>query len=523
MPLLAVCLGSFMLLVDVTVVNVALPDMAVDLGASFTALQWVFDVYAIALAALLLGAGALADRHGHRNVYVGGLLLFALSSLCSGLAPGPSALIVARGFQGVGAAAMFATTISLINASYEGRDRGFAFGVWGAVNGAAAAVGPIVGGLLTQGLTWRWIFFINLPVSAAALAISLAVLPRAAGRQGARIDLSGIAAFTIAAAALTYGLTHASVAGWTATSTLGLFALALLAAIAFVVIQLRGTHPIIDLGLLRRPAFSGTMIAALVLSFAAFGVAPYLSLWLQSVNGMSPIGTGLALAPLSLAVLVTALALGRVLHRVPPRLPISIGLALVGAGTLLQAHLGGGSSWTALVPGLVVVGIGVGLVAPTLASAALGSVPLERSGMAAGAVNTMRQLGFALGIAALGAVAQAQIAAELGGAGASASGGLAERLIGGQTEQVLAGAGNHRAALDAAIHTSFASGLNEALLVAGAIGLAGGALSAVLLRPARDAEREGQSSRRVSRSATRSSSCRSVTGRPSSDSARWTR
>jgi EmrB/QacA subfamily drug resistance transporter len=484
MPLLAVCLGSLMLLVDVTVVNVALPDMAVDLGASFTALQWVFDVYAIALAALLLGAGALADRRGHRDVYVGGLLLFALSSLCSGLAPGTTALIVARGFQGVGAAAMFATTISLINASYGGRDRGIAFGVWGAVNGGAAAAGPIVGGLLTQSLSWRWIFFINLPVSAAALALTLAVLPRAAGRGGARIDLPGIAAFTVSAAALTYALTRAPAVGWGAGSTLALLGLAALAAPAFVLAALRSANPIIELSLLRRPAFSGTMIAALLLSIAAFGSAPFLSLWLQSVNGMSPIDTGLALAPLSLAALVTALALGRVLHRVTPRVPIAIGLALVGTGALLQAHLGAGSGWAALAPGLAVAGIGVGLVSPTLASAALGSVPLERSGMAAGAVNTMRQLGFALGIAVLGAIAQAQIGAELAAEGVSASGGLAERLIGGQAQQVLASAGSHRASLDPAIHASFASGLDEALLVAGAIGLLGGALSAVLLRPA---------------------------------------
>jgi EmrB/QacA subfamily drug resistance transporter len=485
MPLLAVCLGSFMLLVDVTVVNVALPDMAIDLGASFTALQWVVDIYAIALAALLLGAGALADGRGHRGVYVGGLVLFAVASLCSGLAPDTTTLIVARGFQGAGAAAMFATTISLINASYEGRDRGFAFGVWGAVNGAAAAAGPIVGGLLTQGLSWRWIFFLNLPVSALALALSLIVLPRAAGRRAAPIDLPGIAAFTISAAALTYALTRASSVGWTAGPTLGLFALALLAAVGFVIIELRRAHPIIDLGLLRRPSFSGTMIAGLLLSFAAFGVAPYLSLWLQSVNGMTPIGAGLVLAPLSLAVLVTALALGRVLHRIPPRLPISIGLALVGAGTLLQARLTAGSDWTDLVPGLVVVGIGVGLVAPTLASAALGSVPAERSGMAAGSVNTMRQLGFALGIAVMGAITQSQIGAKLGAEGTAAPGALAEKLIGGQAESVLASAGAGRAALDRTIHTAFAAGLDPALVVAGIVGLAGAVLSAALLRGAR--------------------------------------
>ncbi|HEY0279350.1 MAG TPA: MFS transporter [Solirubrobacterales bacterium] len=211
---------------------------------------------------------------------------------------------------------------------------------------------------------------------------------------------------------------------------------------------------------------------------------------------MTPIGAGLALAPLSLAVLVTALALGRVLHRVPPRLPISVGLAFVGAGALLQAHLGGDSDWTDLLPGLVVVGIGVGLVAPTLASAALGAVPAERSGMAAGSVNTMRQLGFALGIAVSGAIAQAQIGARLGAEGAATSGGLAERLIGGQVGSVLAGAGSDRATLGGAIHSAFASGLDLALVVAGVIGLGGAALGAVMMRPTRAAAEADRSAGR---------------------------
>jgi hypothetical protein len=223
----------------------------------------------------------------------------------------------------------------------------------------------------------------------------------------------------------TYALTRAPTVGWTATSTLPLLGLSALAALTFVIVALRSANPIIDLGL-RRPVFSGTMIAALVLSVGAFGTAPLLSLWLQSVNGRSPIGAGLALVPLSLAALFTALALGRVLHRVSLRLPIATDLTLVGIGALPQAHLGSGSGWVALAPGLAIVGIGVGLVSPTLASAALGSVPLERSGMAAGAVNTMRQLGFALGIAALGAIAQAQIGAKLGAEEVAASGDGAE-------------------------------------------------------------------------------------------------
>ena len=184
-PLAAVCLGTFMLLVDVTIVNVALPHMAVDLHTSFSSLQWVIDSYAVALAALLMGLGSVADLHGRRLVYLAGLAVFAAASLASGLATDPGLLITARAVQGAGGAAMFATTIALLNASYQGRDRGTAFGVWGAVAGGSAAVGPVLGGLITETLSWRWIFFVNLPVSAAAIVLTLAAFGADRGPAGA--------------------------------------------------------------------------------------------------------------------------------------------------------------------------------------------------------------------------------------------------------------------------------------------------------------------------------------------------
>ena len=484
LPLLTVCLGTFMLLVDVTIVNVALPSMAIDLNASFAALQWVIDVYAIGLAALLLGAGALADRVGHRLIYVGGLMVFAVSSLACGLAPGTAGLIVARGLQGVGAAAMFATTIALINASYERRDRGIAFGVWGAVNGAAAAAGPIAGGLLTEGLSWRWIFFVNLPVSVAAVTMSLRALPREERRAGAGFDVAGVAAFTVAAGSLTYALTRAPEIGWTAATTLVLLATAGAATLAFVVSQLRGANPIIELALLRRPAFSGVLIASLLLSVAAFSYFPLTSLWLQSVQGMSPIHAGLALLPLSLAALVTALLVGRVLHGTSPRLLIGAGLALIGAGALVQARLGAGSTAASLIPGLVIAGVGVGLTSPTLASAALAAVPVQRGGMAAGAVNTMRQLGYALGIAVLGAIGQARIADALGARHVTnAPRSAASDLVSGKASALLAHApAAQRDRLDVALHATFPAGLNAALIAAGAVGIAGALLVAIMVR-----------------------------------------
>jgi EmrB/QacA subfamily drug resistance transporter len=482
-PLLAICLGAFMLLIDVTIVNVALPRMAVDLHATFTSLQWVIDIYAITLAALLLGAGGLADRIGRRRVYVAGLFVFAASSLAAGLAPGTATLIIARGCQGVGAAAMFATTIALINASYTGRDRGIAFGIWGAGNGAAAAAGPIIGGLLTQILSWRWIFFVNLPISVAAITLSLLVLPRDRGNPGARIDVPGIVAFTICAGTLTYALTRASEIGWTATATIVLLIIAVAAAVAFVVIQLRSRNPIIEMSLLRRPAFSGVLIAALLVSVAAFSYIPFTSLWLQSVNGMSPIGAGLALAPLSVAALITALLIGRVLHSTSPRLLLGVGSAVVGVGALAQAHVSAGSTWATLTPGLVIVGIGAGLTVPTLASAALAAVPVQRGGMASGAVNTMRQLGYALGIAVLGAICQSRIAASLSGARIDGAHGVASQLISGDAASVVASApALQRAHVNYAVHAAFASGLNAAMIVAGTTGLVSALLVVIMVR-----------------------------------------
>src|SRR4051812_33886267 len=213
LPLVAICTGTFMLLIDVTIVNVALPDIATDLGTSFTQLQWVVDVYALALAAFVLGAGSLADLFGRRKLYLIGLVLFALASLACGLAPNAGSLIAARGIQGIGGAIMFATTIALINSSYDGRDRGTAFGIWGAVLGASAALGPILGGALTE-LDWRWIFFVNLPVCVLAVVLTLTAVREARQPGSPKPDALGIALFTLGAGAVVYGLVRAASDGW---------------------------------------------------------------------------------------------------------------------------------------------------------------------------------------------------------------------------------------------------------------------------------------------------------------------
>ena len=484
-PLIAVCLGSFMLLVDVTVVNVALPNMARDLGTSFSSLQWVIDAYALVLAALLLGIGGLADLSGHRRVYVAGLVVFAVSSLACGIAPNAGALIGARVVQGVGAAAMFATTFALLNAGYQGRDRGVAYGVWGAVSGAAAAVGPVLGGILTQALNWRWIFFVNLPLSLAAIALTVLVFAADRPDRSRRVDGAGTLSFTVAAGALTFALIGASEDGWAAGSVLGLFALSAVALAGFGLAERFGKHAMLDLALLRNRSFLGVLVAALAVNFAAFASLAYASIWLQSVMLLTPVQAGLTSLPLSAAAFLVSALVGRRLHSARPGPIIGGGMLLIGIGSLVDSYLlQTASSWPALIPGYVIIGLGVGLAIPTLSSSAMAAVPLSRGGMAAGAVNTARQLSFAIGIAVLGSVFTTRATSYLTAAGAPSPARAAGGLAGGQAQRILGAVPSaHRKQVDDLLHGAAVHGLATVLLVAGLVGVGAALVAFVLIRP----------------------------------------
>ena len=401
LPLAAVCAGTFMLLVDVTIVTVALPEMAGGLDASLSDLQWVLSAYALVLAALVLTSGSIADRVGRRAVYLGGLVGFGLASLACGVSANVGMLIAARGVQGLAAAAMFATTLALISTSYEGRDRGLAFGVWAAVNGAAAAVGPMLGGLLTDCLGWRWIFLVNLPVCIAAIVLTVLVVGESRDPHPRRIDLLGMASFTIAAGTFSYALIRGS---WGSGVTLGLFGVAALALVVFVVAESRRSDPMLDLSLLRGGSFATVLFTAAMLPAAAWAFLAYQTLWLQSVLGLSPIEAGLVWLPASVTTFIVSILVGRVMDQASPRLLIGTGMLMIAAGAFAETAVSAGSEWTVAVPGLLLVGVGAGLVLGPLSAAAMAAVPGPRAGMAAGAVNTFRQLGFALGIAVLGAV-----------------------------------------------------------------------------------------------------------------------
>jgi EmrB/QacA subfamily drug resistance transporter len=456
-PLTAVCLGAFMLLVQAGLVPVALAGIAADLGGSFASMQWVLDGYALALAALLLGAGVLGDLVGRRKVYVAGLVVFAVASVACGLAPNITVLVAATLVQGAGAAAMFATAMALLSATYQGRQRGVAFAVWGAVSGAAAGLGVLLGGLLTEYVSWRAIFLVNPPLAAVAIALTVVSVRESRNPHARGLDWPGLLTFTAAAGALTYGVIRAGESGWDEPVTLAWLGAGLLTLAAFVAVERRSTHPLLDLSLFRGPRFTALMVAALVLGVAAFGYLAYTSLWLQSVLGMGATGAGLALLPLSGAAFVASLVTGKRLHGVSPRVTVGGGLLLIAAGAFAQSVVDAGSSWSTILFGLVLTGAGVGLLGPALTSAAMAAVPHERAGMASGALNTFRQLGQALGIAVLGAVFHRAITSSLTGKVAD---------VGTTVEAVTAG---HAPA--GPLAGAFTDGLSAAYLVAGATGI----------------------------------------------------
>ncbi|UFS93175.1 MFS transporter [Nocardia huaxiensis] len=485
LPLLTICSGTFMLLIDVTIVNVALPDMAADLGASFGALQWVVNGYAVAMAALLLGVGAIADLAGHRRIYLSGLALFAISSLVCGISPNSTVLVAARVVQGIGAAAMAATTFPMLNSAYDGPDRGTAYGLWGAIAGASSAIGPIVGGVLTEAAGWRWIFFVNLPVSVAVIVLGLWVLADRDEKQSGRLDLAGMAGFAIAAGAATYALIRANEHGWSEAGTWSMLGVAAAALVAFVLVERRATQPLFDLALLRQRSFAGVLIAGAALFFSAFAVLMYTSIWLQSELGMSPIQTGLIGLPLSAMAFGVSAGFGRHLHGPNAGRIIGGGLFVIGAGGVLgTALVHGDAGWPALLPGFVVIGTGVGLATATLGSATMSAVEPRRGGMATGAVNTAQQLGMAFGIAALGGVFTVRAQNVLADNAIPDADEAARVIAGGRSGLLLAQAPDSaRPALAEAARLAAVAGLQGALAVAGVVGLLGGLLAVLLIKP----------------------------------------
>ncbi len=486
--LTAVCIGTFMLLLDITIVNVALPAIQDALKSSFADLQWVVDAYALTLAALLLTAGSLADMFGRRRLWVGGLVVFTGASALCGAAQNPLMLELSRGLQGVGGAVMFSVSLALLANAFTGKERGIAFSVWGAITGLAVAIGPIVGGALVTGLSWRYIFFVNVPFGLVAVALSVAKVVESRNEHARRPDLAGFVLFSLSLASLVYALIESGISGFGSTTVIGAFAAAGLLLAAFVVVEWKVAEPMFDLSLFRLPTFSGGSIAAFGVSAGTFSILLYLVLYLQDVLGYSALQTGLRLLVLSGGILAVSGLAGRLSSKVPVRLLIGPGLALTGIGLLAMRGLDASSSWTHLVPGLLIAGVGVGFINPPLASTAVGVVSPQRSGMASGINSTFRQVGIATGIALLGtlfanhlvgSVAALTRGTPLAAHAAAISGGLES----GNVPALLASVpGSQRALLATVMRSSFTSSLNEIALVAAIVSFASAGLALVLIR-----------------------------------------
>jgi EmrB/QacA subfamily drug resistance transporter len=476
-------IATFMLLLDITVVNVALPDIQRELNASLSSLQWVVDAYSLMLAAFLLTAGSLGDRLGRRRVFSLGFGIFTLASFLCGISGDPTLLNLARGLQGIGGAAMFATSLALIGQEFHGRDRATAFGVWGATVGGAVAIGPLVGGLITEHFGWEWIFFVNIPIGAVAIVLTELRLANVAAQDPQRIDLPGLVTFSGGLFLLIFGLIRGNPEGWGSVTIVASLAGSAALLLAFLVIEARSDHPMLDLGLFRKPAFNGVSAVAFGLSAGMFAMFLYLTIYMQGVLDYSPLETGLHFLPLTVLSFVASPISGKLSHRVPIRVLVGLGLGLVGIGLVLMRGLEPDSGISALLPGFVVAGIGIGITNPGIGQAAIAVVPAAKSGMGSGINTTFRQVGIATGVASLGAVFQSQVDSKLSTLLPNAPPGLAEAVAsGGSRAAAEAAPPGQRPEIVHAAKVAFVSGFNDILLIGAIVAFLGAALGFALVR-----------------------------------------
>jgi EmrB/QacA subfamily drug resistance transporter len=454
--LVAVAVGLFMIMLDNTVVNVALPSIQQDLGMSPSELEWVFNAYALTFGVLLLSGGKLADMLGRRRIFIAGLVIFTAASLWCGLAGGAASLISARTVQGVGAALMNPATLSIITATFPPRQRGTAIGIWAGVSALALAIGPLLGGVLTEDAGWSWIFFINIPVGVAGvLAARIFIDESRDTSREQRLDLPGLTTSAVGLFALTYGLIETNDHAWGSARVLTLFAIAVVALGLFILLELRQRHPMLDMTLFRNPTFSGSNTVMFLVGLAMFGILFYNSLYLQRVLGYSAIKTGATFLPLTVLIILVAPVAGKLSDRIGPRWLMGGGMTLLAASLLLFGTLGVASTWWDIVPGLVVGGLGMAITMAPTTAAAMGSVPVDKAGVGSAVINSMRQVGGSLGIALMGTLVATTVSV---------------------------------APLDPRYPAEFVPGYHRALHVGAAILLAGAVIAVLTVRKVRPAE-----------------------------------
>jgi len=452
LTLAAVSFGLFMIMLDNTVVNVALPSIQRDLDADLSELQWIVTGYALTFAALMLVGGKLADAYGRRLIFVVGIAVFTVASLLCGLAGSGEMLIAARVLQGVGAALMNPATLSIITATFPPRQRGMAIGIWAGVSAMALAIGPLIGGLITEHLDWSWIFFVNVPVGILGIAASYLFIDESRDETHARLDLPGLATSAIGLFALTYGLIEANSYGWSSTRIVGSFVLAGVSLLAFLQLERRQRDPMLPLELFRSGTYTGANLVVLLVALAMFGVFFFVSLYLQNILGYSAVQTGAAFLPLTILIILVAPIAGKTSDRIGSRGLMTAGMILIAAQLVMLSRLSVDARFWDLFPAFVIGGIGMGLTMTPSAAAATRSVPVDKAGVGSAVLNSARQVGGTMGIAVMGAI----VAGEAGG----------ERTP-----------------------EAFMRGFEAALLVAAAIAVVGAIVAFALVRPHEEAGR----------------------------------
>jgi EmrB/QacA subfamily drug resistance transporter len=401
----AVAFGLFMIMLDNTVVNVALPAIAADLQIGLSELEWIVTGYALTFASLMLTGGKLADLLGRRLIFVVGLVIFTISSLVCGFAGSGELLIGARVVQGVGAALMNPATLSIIAATFPPRQRGMAIGIWAGVSALALAIGPLVGGLLTEHISWSWIFFVNVPIGVIAIAASLLLIPESKDESAEqRLDLPGLLTSGIGLFALTYGLIEANTYGWTSDRIVGSFVVAVVMLVAFVLLETHQRIPMLDLSLFRNGTFAGANLAVLLVALAMFGVFFFVSLYMQGVLGYSAVKAGAAFLPMTILIVLVAPIAGRSSDRFGSRWLMTSGMILIAIQLLYFSRLGVEESYWGILPAMILGGFGMSLVMTPSAAAAVRALEVDKAGVGSAVLNAFRQVGGAMGIALMGAI-----------------------------------------------------------------------------------------------------------------------
>jgi len=489
----AMCFALFMVMLDNTVVNVALPSIQRDLHASLSALEWTVNAYTLTFAVLMVTGGRLGDIFGRRTFFLFGVVVFGISSAAIGFAPSDTALVAFRAVQGIGAAFMMPATLSIITQTFPPHQRGMAIGTWAGVSAMALAIGPVIGGFLTQDVSWRAIFFINPPIAALAVAVTLFAARETRDETVDRtVDVQGIAALTVGLTALVLALVEGNSWHWGSTRIIVLLAVAVVALIAFVPIELRHRAPMVNFAFFRSRSFAGANLVGLIVSFAMLAQFFFLALYMQNFLHYSPLQAGVRFLPATLVIIVMGPVAGRLADRIGPRPLMTTGLLLVAGALLIQSRMSVHTGYGLLLPGFVMMGAGMGLVMSPMSTAAMNAVDRTKAGVASGTLSMSRMVGGTFGVAIMGAlvsaVGRAKIDERLPQLPAGVRSTIANSLAGGGEQ-----AHHASAQIVATVREAFISALSTGLTIGAAVTLVGALIAWTLIASAPARAPEGAS------------------------------